>query len=93
MWFTPSPYLASPLVQQAVRKSVESFASLKVMPKRLAKFLISTGLVNLLTDFFKYSKKTLKEVLDELTDNKELKAVLAYNFGDYGEFLLLLFFV
>ena len=69
-----------------------TFASLKVMPKRFAKFLISTGLVNLLTDF-KHSKKTLKEVLDELTDNKELKAVLAYNFGDYGEFLLLLFFV
>lgn len=56
-----------------------------MMPRWLAKFLVSTGLINLLTDFFKYSKRTVKEVLDELTDNKDLKAVLAYNFGDYGK--------
>ena len=26
----------------------------------------------------------MDEVLDELTDNADLKAVLAYGFGDYG---------
>lgn len=32
----------------------------------------------------KFSKKTTKEVLDEISDNEELKAVLSAQFGDYG---------
>ena len=36
------------------------------------------------TKFFKYADRTVEEVLDELTDNDDLKAVLAYGFGDYG---------
>lgn len=59
--------------------------SLKVMPRWLAKFLVKTGLINLITNYFKYSKRTVAEVLDELTDNKDLQAVLAYSFGDYGK--------
>ena len=43
-----------------------------------------------MTEFFKFSKRSLKEVLDELTENKDLKAVLAYNFGDYGKVLIVL---
>lgn len=34
--------------------------------------------------FANYGKKTTKEVLDELTDNTRLKAVLSAQFGDYG---------
>ena len=30
------------------------------------------------------SKKTLQDVLNEITDNEDLKTVLAYNFGFYG---------
>jgi all-trans-retinol 13,14-reductase len=46
--------------------------------------MVKTGLVNVYTDYFKLSKKTLDDVLNEITDNKTLKAVLSYNFGDYG---------
>jgi all-trans-retinol 13,14-reductase len=34
--------------------------------------------------YHKYSDRTTKEVLDELTDDPELKAVLAGQYGDYG---------
>ncbi len=55
------------------------------MPKIFAKFLIKTGLIHYVTDFYKYSQKSVAEILDETVDDKDLKAVLAYNFGDYGE--------
>ena len=48
---------------------------------------MSTGIIHWITDYFKYSQHTLKDVLEELTDNKDLRAVLAYNFGDYGRLL------
>ena len=67
-----------------VRKAMRGFVGIKFMPKFLATLLIKTGLVNQYTTYFKLAEKTLTEVLDELTDNKTLKAVLAYNFGDYG---------
>ena len=59
--------------------------ALKMQPMWLAGLLAKTGLVHLFTKYFKYSSRTLEEVLDELTDNKDLKAVLGYSFGDYGE--------
>ena len=31
-----------------------------------------------------YYTRSLSDVLDELTDDQELKAVLAYSYGDYG---------
>jgi all-trans-retinol 13,14-reductase len=34
--------------------------------------------------YYELSDKTTKEVLDEITDNKELKAVLAGQYGDHG---------
>lgn len=64
----------------------------KTLPIWLAQLLVKTGLMNLFTDFFKYSKKSVKDVVDELIDDEDLKAVLAYNFGDYGEALLFIFF-
>lgn len=58
---------------------------LKTLPLWLAQFLVKTGLINYFTDFFKYSKKSVKDVLDDIITDKDLKAVLAYNFGDYGK--------
>eukprot|EP00164_Ancoracysta_twista_P000103 GFYU01000146.1.p1 GENE.GFYU01000146.1~~GFYU01000146.1.p1 ORF type:complete len:608 (-),score=259.18 GFYU01000146.1:63-1886(-) len=66
-----------------VRKNTLGFIMMKTLPLWLARFLGRTGLVNLLTDFFKYTK-SLTEVLDSISDNEELKATLAYCFGDYG---------
>jgi len=67
-----------------VRKNMLGQMQLKGMPKWLTKILVATGLVHKMTDYFKYSSRTLQSVLDEITDNKDLKAVLAYSFGDYG---------
>ena len=60
------------------------FVLMKTLPLWLAKLAIRTGLVNVFTDFFKYSGKSVKEVVDELLKDDDLKAILAYNFGDYG---------
>lgn len=57
---------------------------LKLKSKWLVKLLIMTGLLSWVTKYFNYSRRTLEEVLEEITDNKDLRAVLAYSFGDYG---------
>ena len=54
------------------------------MPQWLATIMFKTGIADWMTKFFKYSKRSVSEVLEELTDNKDLQTVLAYNFGDYG---------
>ena len=58
----------------------------KVLPKPLTNLLIQLGLSGWITSFFKYGGKTLKQTLDELTDNTRLKAIMSYNYGDYGKF-------
>lgn len=68
----------------STRKSLLGYVSLKLMPQWLGNLMVSTGLVHRYTDFFKYATQTVTQVLDKLTHNNTLKAVLAYNFGDYG---------
>ncbi|XP_038045261.1 all-trans-retinol 13,14-reductase-like [Patiria miniata] len=58
--------------------------ALKLIPKKVCDFLIHYGIINLISSYFTYADRTLKDVMDELTDNEDLKAVLSYNFGDYG---------
>ena len=58
----------------------------KTVPKWILAIIIKLGLVGYVTKYFKYSSKTLKQTLDEITDNKQLKAVLSYSFGDYGKY-------
>ena len=70
---------------QVCRKSMPGYVAFKLMPEWLATIIIKTGLANWMTKFFKYSKRSVAEVLQELTDNKDLQTVLAYNFGDYGK--------
>ncbi|XP_069134346.1 all-trans-retinol 13,14-reductase-like [Argopecten irradians] len=61
------------------------FFVLKFIPKWLASFLSSIGVMNLLfRPWAKYTAQSTKDVLDSLTNNPELKAVLAYSYGDYG---------
>ena len=59
----------------------------KVIPKWIVRLLIATRLIHLLTSYFKLSRRTLKEVLDEVTEDANLKAVLSYSWGDYGQYL------
>ena len=58
---------------------------LKLKSKWFCRLLINTGLIYYVTKYFSYSSRTVDEVLKELTDNEELRAVLGYSFGDYGE--------
>ena len=52
---------------------------------KLVKWIISLRLLNIFTSYGKYTGMTTQQYLDSITDNKDLKAVLAYCFGDYGE--------
>ncbi|KAB5553715.1 hypothetical protein PHYPO_G00041840 [Pangasianodon hypophthalmus] len=57
---------------------------LKLLPSPVAKFLAYTGLANRLSYFFSYGSRSLAEVVNSLTENKDLRAVLCYIFGTYG---------
>lgn len=61
-------------------KTVGPYFMEKVLPP-FVKFFIGNKLKK---PFLKWSDRTTKEVLDEITDNQELKAVLTAQFGDYG---------
>jgi all-trans-retinol 13,14-reductase len=69
---------------EAARVSMRGFVALKFLPTWIGKFLVMTGLVYWFTDYFKYASRSVTDVLNSLTSNQALKAVLAYNFGDYG---------
>ncbi|CAI5676132.1 unnamed protein product [Oreochromis niloticus] len=60
-------------------------ALLKILPLPLAKFLVHTGLVRHLSFFFKMAPRSLTDVVNELTENKDLRAVFSYIFGTYGK--------
>ena len=64
-------------------KGEAMFKYIKFFPQWFVSFLNYTGLVYH-SDFFQMSKKTLQDVLNDITDNEDLKTVLAYNFGCYG---------
>ncbi|XP_061166584.1 all-trans-retinol 13,14-reductase-like [Saccostrea echinata] len=67
------------------RNFFEGYFVLKLVPKWVAWLLVSTGLMNLIfKSYVRFGKITLKQVLDDLTDDEELKGTLSYIFGDYG---------
>ncbi len=67
------------LIKQ-VSRSASKFFALQTLPAWLAKILYS----KLSREFLSYAKLTTGEVLDGLTANSKLKAVLAGQWGDYG---------
>ncbi|XP_070565714.1 all-trans-retinol 13,14-reductase-like [Ptychodera flava] len=66
------------------RKNMLGHITTKMLPKGLSSVLAATGLINRMTDYYKYSQRTVQEVVEEITDNKDLQTVLSYSFGDYG---------
>lgn len=62
---------------------------LKLLPSPVAKILAYTGLANRLSYFFSYGSRSLAEVVNSLTENNDLRAVLCYIFGTYGEIMQL----
>ncbi|XP_017274804.1 all-trans-retinol 13,14-reductase [Kryptolebias marmoratus] len=65
-------------------RGVWLLALLKLCPVFLAKFLIHTGLVKRLSLFFKMAPRSLTDVINGRTQNKDLRAVFSYIFGTYG---------
>lgn len=66
------------------RKNMLGLVMSKVMNKWALRFLINTGLIHRMTKYFKIANRSLQEVVEEVTDNKDLQAVFSYSFGDYG---------
>ena len=57
----------------------------KFFQERALPTILSKLVGNFLTkNYYKWSDRTTKDVLDSLTDNEELKAVLAGQYGDHG---------
>lgn len=68
-----------------MRRAEMVLAALKLFPRWFAMLVVKSGLLRRLAPVMDYYCKSLSDVLDSITDNQDLKAVLAYNFGDYGE--------
>ena len=76
-------------ILKQIRKSMKFVFLLKVLPLWLVRFIIASSLIKKMAPALSYFKRSLADVLADLTDNNELKAVLAYSFGDYGEWVWL----
>uniref|UniRef100_A0A673K2T1 All-trans-retinol 13,14-reductase n=1 Tax=Sinocyclocheilus rhinocerous TaxID=307959 RepID=A0A673K2T1_9TELE len=72
-------------LSKKVANGVWFMVLLKLLPTPLAKFLVHTGLANRLSSFFRYASRSLTDVVNELTQNKDLRAVMCYIFGTYGK--------
>jgi all-trans-retinol 13,14-reductase len=60
-------------------------ALLKSFPLPLSRVMLWTGLYRLMArGYTKTAKTSVQNVLEKLTANKDLQALLAYNFADYG---------
>lgn len=69
---------------QKVGRGIWFLAVLKLVPLPIAKFLVYTGLARRLSTFFQMADRSLTEVVNGLTENKDLRAVFTYIFGTYG---------
>jgi all-trans-retinol 13,14-reductase len=64
----------------AVNKSSKTFYTKKVLPEFMR--MITAPFMS--QEYEKFAQKTTKDVLDAISDNDDLKAVLSAQFGDYG---------
>lgn len=59
----------------------------KIFPRWVVWIFLKTRLLyKMFPIFYKYATKTLGETLNSITDNPDLKAVLAYAYGDLGKY-------
>lgn len=72
------------LIQEA-HDSNERAMALKCLPLSLTRILRITGLHRVFDrGYRKYASKSLAEVVKSLTDNEDLRAVMCYNWDNYG---------
>ncbi|NXG02843.1 RETST reductase, partial [Sakesphorus luctuosus] len=57
---------------------------LKMLPRFLSQLLCRSGILPLLCSFSRLASRSLKDVVDGLTPNPELRAVFSYLFPTYG---------
>ncbi|KAF7242172.1 All-trans-retinol 13,14-reductase [Varanus komodoensis] len=69
-----------------VAKGSAHIAVLKMLPMPLVKFLHCSGLLALISPFFRMVSKSVSDVVSELTTNAELRAVFSYIFPTHGAF-------
>ncbi|XP_037093628.1 all-trans-retinol 13,14-reductase-like [Pollicipes pollicipes] len=66
------------------KKGAMGMVLVKMLPVWLSQLLLQTGLFNLVSDVFKWNKRSVQEVVTAETNNKDLQALFMYCFGDYG---------
>lgn len=69
----------------SLRRVAAQFATIKLMPRWVINLLQWTGMHRyMFGDYVKYSNKSVTDVVDALTEDVRLRAVMSYCFGDYG---------
>ena len=71
-------------MQKQVMRSFLPAMMVKYMPAKLIRILRKLNLFNRIFSYYNFCEVSLKEVVENLTDNKDLQAILYYNYGDYG---------
>ncbi|XP_068202476.1 all-trans-retinol 13,14-reductase-like [Palaemon carinicauda] len=71
-------------IMKDVRKGSRTAILVKFIPLWCAKILEVTGLINLITNYYKWNSVLVSDVLADITENQELRDILCYNFGDFG---------
>ncbi|XP_068012674.1 all-trans-retinol 13,14-reductase [Melanerpes formicivorus] len=69
---------------KGVDRGMMLFGLLKLLPWALVRLLCCSGLLPWLFSFCQLAPRTVKDVVDGLTPNPELRAVLSYLFPTYG---------
>ena len=70
---------------QKADKNLKVMVLFKILPKWLVGFLVKTRLIYAVSSYFSLARKSLDEVLNGITKDRDLKAILSYNYADYGE--------
>ena len=71
-------------MQREARLAFPPILLVKFMPRKLIFFLRKFSLFNRLFKYYQFSEVSVQKVVESLTDNKDLQAILYYNYGDYG---------
>ncbi|CAK8672438.1 unnamed protein product [Clavelina lepadiformis] len=70
---------------RSCKAATNTLLMLKLLPKTLMNIASKLGLFQLfLRDYIYVSQNSLEQIIDQLTENKDLRTVLTYSFGDYG---------
>ncbi|XP_032059885.1 all-trans-retinol 13,14-reductase [Aythya fuligula] len=69
---------------KSVIRGMKAVGILKLLPLPLARLLCRSGLLPWLSPFCRMASRSLKDVVDGLTANAELRAILSYIFPTYG---------